>query len=162
MPILGPRILVGQHDQPAAQAGHVAHRRSLDAVSIAGRAEDRDQSPAAMRGDGGQLVEDLGQRIGGVRVVDDDDERLPGVDALHPAGHALDAFQARPDRGRLEVERLTDGHGRSGVVGVEAAGQMERERAVPARRVQTHMEPLGVLAHVGQPDRRRGRLAIAR
>ena len=45
-----------------------------------------------------EVVEHLGQRIGRVGVVDDHRERLPGVDALHPAGHAGPPTRGPPAR----------------------------------------------------------------
>ena len=67
-------------------------------------------------------------------VVDDHAERLARIHALHSAGDSADAGQALPDRIGLELEGFADRDRGEGVVGIEPAGELERDGSRPARR----------------------------
>ena len=68
-------------------------------------------------------------------VVDDHAERLAGIHALHSAGDSADA-DARPSRTESgpQLERFADRDRGEGVVGIEPAGELERDGSRPARR----------------------------
>ena len=76
-------------------------------------------------------AEHLLERVGLVRVVDDDVERLAGVDRLEPPRHAAHRLEAAPDRVVVTAERARRERGAERVLDVEAAAELEidaRER----------------------------------
>ena len=75
--ILAARIVRGDHDEVAQPSGYGAHQRTLRAIAIAAAAEHRDQRPLRQRPRG---LEQIPQRIVGVRVVDDDGDFVLGVE----------------------------------------------------------------------------------
>ena len=77
------------------------HQRALAAVAVAACPEDADQ-PACAELAGG-LQHDV-ERVGRVRVVDDDGERLALVDRLEPPRHARHPAHALGDRVVVDVE----------------------------------------------------------
>ena len=79
----------------ARSRGRRAHQRALAAVAVAAGAEDDDQPPGRQLARGAQHVL---QRVGRVRVVDEDGEGLALVDRLEAARDALGARQRRGDR----------------------------------------------------------------
>ena len=102
--------------------------------------------------------ERAGQRVGRVRIVDDDQERLTLVDWLEPAGDPADARHAACDRLVREAEQLPGGHGREHVLDVEATEQ-RRRHVDPAdthpRSSRADLEPLGAKVGIGRVDRER-------
>ena len=102
--VLAARVLVGDDHDPGSLAGDPAHQRALGRVALPGRAEDGDQSPAARGGQRREQVEDGLQRGRAVGEVDDDAERLAGLDSLHPPRHDRDRRRdprgPRPGRAR--------------------------------------------------------------
>ena len=77
--------------------GDLAHQRALAAIAVPAGAEHDDHPP------GGELAsrgQHLLQRIRLVRVVDDDGERLPGVDRLEAARRPWPPAQRRGQPGR--------------------------------------------------------------
>ena len=58
-----------------------------------------------------------------MRVVDEDGERLPFVDALESTRNRLDGGDATGDRVLVEVEEQPGGHGAEHVLDVEGAAQ---------------------------------------
>ena len=89
---------------------------------------------------------------GRVGEVDDDPERLAGVDGLHPARHALDGLESRADRRRVEPEPLAEGDHRERVVGVEPAGEADLERGGAGAALVGDAQPPAVLLDAGEPD----------
>ena len=88
--------------------------------------------------------------------VDDDPERLPGVDPLHPPRHERDRGQALADGRRIEADRLTEGHDRQRVVGVEPAHQLELRDGRAGRGVVRDPQASLVLLDARRPDVRGG------
>ena len=154
--VLAAGILVGHDHEAGALAGDPAHHRPLRGVPLARRAEDRDQPAAAGRRDRREQVEDGLERRRAVGVVDDDPERLAGIDPLHPA-RARPSTESRPgaDGRRIEAERLAQGDDRERVVDVEAAGEAELERSPrPAAPSTSTRRRRRVLLDCGSPGRR--------
>src|SRR3954447_1674860 len=83
-------------------------------------------------------------------VVDDHPERLALVDPLHPAGHAGDALETRPNRIGREPETLAERDDRERVVDVEAAGKSQVEASLTARRRVPRPQPRCVLLDPGR------------
>ena len=93
--------IVRRHDDPIGQRrSNLSHLRTLAFVAIATAAEHADQ--LARRSDrGAQRQQRFFERIGCVRVINDD-ERLPvAAEALHPPGRRRQCRQ----RGERRVER---------------------------------------------------------
>ena len=111
--ILGARI-VGRRDRDVGEpARDLAHRRALAAVAIAAAAEDEHDLPVR------QLAHRLEQpleRVGRVRVVDEDRIGLPGLDALEPARHVAHARRraAATSSGGIAEAEAGRGRGESG------------------------------------------------
>ena len=86
----------------------------------------------------GQLprrLEQLAQAVGGVGVVDDDQERLAVVDALEAAGRPTPAADRPAAIASTGTPSGVGGGGRGQGVGhVEAAGSGERRSAAPRQR----------------------------
>ena len=90
------RGIVGGRDRDVGEAARdLAHRRPLAAVAVAAAAEDQDD--LAVRQLAHRREQPL-ERVGRVRVVDEDRVRLPGLDALEAARHVRDAARARRRR----------------------------------------------------------------
>ena len=90
--ILGPRVVRGQDDQIAQSRRHGTHQRPLRAIAIAAAAEDRDQTALRQRP---RRLEQVLQRIVGVRVVDDDAHVVGrGRHHLESAGDAVESGDA--------------------------------------------------------------------
>ncbi len=84
--ILAARIVAGDDDAIGASARDAPHFRPLAGIAVAAAAEHADQL-TARRDRGTQRGEHLFQRVGRMRVVDDDERleaRLPGA-ACGPA-----------------------------------------------------------------------------
>ena len=64
-----------------------------------------------------------GQGRRSVGVVDDDGEVLPGVDALHPAGHALQSGQPAHRGVEADPAAARGGDCRQRIGGIETPGQ---------------------------------------
>ena len=97
-----------------------AHQRPLAAIAVAARAEDRDHAAAAELA--GRLQHDV-ERVGRVRVVDDDGERLAHVDRLESARHARHRPHAGRDRVVVDIEQDSGGDRAEHVLDVEASAQ---------------------------------------
>jgi hypothetical protein len=82
---------------PAAAARPTPKRRP---VSFARGAHHNDQTPA---GDISEHLEHLADGVPGVGVVDDDLERLAGVDAFHTSWHAWALRQTAGDVAHLHA-----------------------------------------------------------
>ena len=116
----------------ASRARDLAHHRPLAAVAVAARADDDDQPP---RGHLARREQHLLQRIGLVRVVDDDAERLARVDRLEAARGASRrprSDAASPSAGAPSARAAA--HAPSAFEHVEAPRQRHprRERRRPA------------------------------
>src|SRR5436190_11460534 len=130
--VLVPGVLVGGDDQPAALRRDPTHHRPLLPVAFPAGPEQCDQCPTPSLGNGRELVEDEGERGRRVGVVDDDGEGLAQLHPLHPAGDVGQALETLGDRLGIESDRLPERGRGKGVVGVEAAGQLERDSSPPA------------------------------
>ena len=82
--VLGARVVVGDDQQVGAACGDLAHVRPLAAVAVAAAAQHDDQPSRGERTQRAQGTVDGGRLVA---VVDDREEVLAGVDALHPARH---------------------------------------------------------------------------
>ncbi len=89
-------------DDVGELARDLAHQRPLAAIAVASGAEDDDHPPVAKiaRGPEHRL-----ERVGRVRVVDDDGERLAFVDRLEAARHVRRPGDPLGDRVLVEVEQ---------------------------------------------------------
>ncbi len=92
-------------------------------------------SPPRAAASGAEQVEDLLERRRAVGVVDDDCERLAGLDALHPTRHTGHRLEPASDGCGVETERLAEGDDGKRVVDVEAAGEPEVEPGGRSRGV---------------------------
>ena len=98
--LLGAGVVVGDDDEVGEPGRDLAHDRPLAGVAVTAGPED-DQQPAA-----GERPQGLEGGLDGIRlvgVVDDDRERLPGVDALEPARHPPASRDAGGDGRRVEA-----------------------------------------------------------
>ena len=80
--VFAARIVVGDDDAVGLGGGDGAHQGPLAAVAVAAGAEHHDE-PAA--GVGPQRLERLGERIGLVRIVDEDRRAAVLADQFEPA-----------------------------------------------------------------------------
>ena len=94
--VLSPRVFVRGDHQASLLGGDPAHHRPLPDVPLPRRAEHRDDAAAARRGDRREYPENRAERCRAVGIVDDDAERLAGIDTLHPAG--TPSTDSRPAR----------------------------------------------------------------
>ena len=110
--ILAARVVRRHDDEVAQPAGDRAHQRTLRAIAIAAAAEHRDQPAARQRP---RRLEQVAQRVVGVRVVDDDGHFVAGAGHdLEAAGHAVERC----------TPRSIASNGRSSAVAVETAARM--------------------------------------
>ena len=98
--ILAARIVRRDHDHVAQPAGDRAHQRALRAIAIAAAAEHRDQPPARQRP---RRLEQVAQRVVGVRVVDDDGDLV----AWRPKRPGTGPARRRAPRRRARSHRTT-------------------------------------------------------
>ena len=82
--VLGAGVVVGDHQQVRGAGPDLTHDGPLPGVAVAAGADD--DADAALRVRAQRRDHGL-ERGGLVRVVDDREERLATVDALHPARH---------------------------------------------------------------------------
>ena len=120
--VLGARVVRGQHHDVGAPAGGLPHERALGGVTIAAAAEDHDHASRP-----GELARGAEHRVEGggrVRVVDEDGERLAGVDPLQAPGHRHGCLQTVDDRGERQA------------AGERGRGRGERVADVESTRVR--------------------------
>ena len=109
----------------APSAGDGAHERTLAVIAIAAAPEDADHAARRQlprRAQGGL------QRVGRMRVVDDDGERLSLLDRLETPRDAAHRLDPADDRLVRKLEQSCHGDGRQDVLDVEAAEQACPER----------------------------------
>ena len=143
----------------ASSAADRAHQRPLLAVAVAAAAEDADQPPVR----GGELAgrdEHVLERVRGVRVVDQDRERLALVDRLEPARHRLGVGECRGGVVEVDPERAAGGDRAERVRDVEPARAAAADLDAPVRRrADVNRDPeaskLDVEARAGRRARRR-------
>ena len=104
--VLAARVVGGDDRDVGEVARDPAHHRPLLAVAVAAAAEDADDAPGVELARGREHVL---ERVGRVRVVDDDRERLPLVDGLEATGDAVERLEPAGDRARARCR----GAGRS-------------------------------------------------
>ena len=117
-------------------------------VTLAGGAEDDDQPPF---GDRSQDHEHLAERVGGVRVVDDNrtaDRRQPAPCVRHLTG----VGQRRRGGPEVQPERLDHAERRERVRHIEAARQGNAPRSGPARGREIECRAAGVGGKVPGAD----------
>src|SRR5690606_806339 len=120
--ILGARIVVGDDDEIGAVGRGGAHEGAFGAVAVAAGAEDGDD-PA-----GGGLperVEDGGDRLGLVGVVDHAADGGRAGDQFHAAGHAGAGGDAGERVDEVDAHRFEQGRGEGGVGDVVASGHVD-------------------------------------
>ena len=79
--ILAARIVVGDDDAVGELRGDLAHHRPLAGIAVAAAAEHHDEPAGDI---GPQRFERLGERVGLVRVVDEDRRAVALADQIEP------------------------------------------------------------------------------
>ncbi len=135
VPVLAPRILVGDDHQPAALAGDPAHLGPLGRVALAGRAEDRDQA-AAPRGRTAARDVEHGLRARRGCGRSRRSRRTAGRARRAPSARARRARRRGPRRTAAgsRPSGLAEGDDGQRVVDVEAPDELEVDRGRPRRR----------------------------
>ncbi len=140
---LAAGVVRGEDDDVGEPRRHRAHERPLGAVAVPPAAEDGDHAAGLELAHG---LEQVLERVVGVRVVHEDGEVLAGVHALHPARDAARARRSRAAR------RPGAGRGR-------ARPRARRARSAtlkaPTSGVSTSRTPAGVRARKRVPSRER-------
>ena len=106
--LLGARVVGCDDDDVGVLDCDTAHERALSPVAVSPRSENDDDSTLSepTRGSKNGL-----QRIGSVRVVNEDGERLSLVDGLESPRNAGHVRDPRRDRVLVEVEKKAGGDG---------------------------------------------------
>ena len=128
--LLGARVVGGDDRAVGEPGGDLAHDRALGAVAVAAAAEDDREAPVVRR----QLArrsQGLVEGVGLVGVVDQDGERLAGVDELEPPRHRRHAGEAQGDLGRRQAGHHGRGGRAEGVADVETAGERQGDGHPP-------------------------------
>ena len=116
-------IVAGGDDEIAALAGGLAHLWPLGAVAIAAAAEERDHARACGCGHLARQRGQIAQGVVGVRVVDDDGERLAGIDGLEAAGNGPEHGNGGDEMRKRDAARVRGGEGREQIEDVHFAGE---------------------------------------
>ncbi len=95
--VFAARIVVGDDDAVGFCRGDGAHQRPLAAIAVAAGAEYHDEPAGHV---GPQRFERLGERIGLVRIIDEDRRAAARADAFEPALGAGEMFERREHRSR--------------------------------------------------------------
>jgi hypothetical protein len=151
--MLEARVVRGDDHVVGAGGRRLAHAWPLRRVAVAAAAE-HDVHPLLPRELTGRRQR-LGDAIGGVRVVDRDQERLARVDELEAPRHRLGRLQALGDELGLDAQLRGDRRGRDRVHEVEPADEPRRHaHAAPGERRAGRRDRhrAGVAGHV--PDGR--------
>ena len=99
--LFAARIVVGDDDAVGFLRGDGAHHRPLAGVAVAAGAEHHDQPAVDIRP---QRLQRLGERVGLVRVVDEDRRAVALAGEFEPALGAFELLQRREHRaGSLPV-----------------------------------------------------------
>ena len=123
--------VVGRDDHIVGEArGDLTHERTLAAVAVAAASEDTVQTSC---GDRPRFHEDVFQRFGRMRVVDQHGKRLPLVHRLEPARNPSDMLDASADRGILDTEEPGRSDRAQDILDVEAPAQPARDRDARSR-----------------------------
>ena len=154
--VLVARVLVGHDHQAGPLARDPAHERALGRVTLAGRAEHRDQPAATGRRDRREQVEHGLERGRAVGVIDDDPERLAGLDPFHPPRDRGEPFEPRSHGARIQPDGLAERDHREGVVDVEPSGQLQRQGPAARGRRVRDPQAVGILLDARGPDVGRG------
>jgi hypothetical protein len=138
--ILSARVVAGDDHAIGKERRDTPHVRALSCVAIAAASEYADQLAAVDDGRA-QRGQHLFERVGRVRVIDDDERRESPAEALHPAGRRGDV----PERGERVVERdpAREQHAEDAehVRRVERPGDLRADFAAAPRRVDRHADP---------------------
>ena len=113
-----------------ARETDTAHQRPLAPVAVAAGAE-HDREPAVA--EAARRADDVLERVGRVRVVDDHGERLAGVDRLEPARDARQRLDSALDRVAVDTERLGGEGGTDRVLAVEGSAERQLD---PVERIR--------------------------
>ena len=106
-------------------AGDRAHQRTLAGVAVAARAEHDDELALRIRP---QRLQRLRQRIGLVRVIDEDRRAVALADPFQPALGAFEMFEACEHRLRLAAGRDRETCRHQRILDLEAADQRQPHR----------------------------------
>ena len=151
--ILAARVVGRDDDVVGPLHGDGAHHGPLAAVAVASGAEHADHPAVAELA--GRLEHDV-ERVGRVRVVDDDRERLALVDRLEPAGHAGHRPHALGQVVVVDVEQDARGDHAEDVLDVEPPAQRRLDldaRGPESAAVRPQLEALGPhLRRVREPE----------
>ena len=129
--VLGAGVVVGDHEHVGQARADLPHQRPLARVAVAPGADDQHQPTLGERSQRRQRRLD---GVGLVRVVDDRQEVLAGVDLLEPARHPAAAGDAVRDQSGVEPGLARQRDGAQRVADVERAGQGDPRRDALARR----------------------------
>ena len=142
------------------------HQRPLAAIAVAAGAEDDDHTPVA---EVARRAQHRRERVGRVRVVDDDRERLPLVDRLEAPGDARHGRDAFRDRVLVDVEQQPGRDRAEHVLDVEETAQRRldvdpagSERLPGGAELELLGPDLRVVAEPEGHERRAMRVARAR
>ncbi len=137
--VLAPRVVAGD-DRHVGPLGHrPPHGEALARVAIASAPEHADDAtrarPLPQRGQGRQNAL---ERVRRVRVVDDDEEGLPGFHLLEAAGHGANLGQRRRDGLGRETQGQANSDGAEQVHHVVLADQWGGQREPAGWRRDRH------------------------
>ena len=143
----------------ASSDADATHQRPLQRIAITAAAEGADQ---LARGQPARRAEDVLERVGGVRVVDEDAEVLAFVDRLHPPGHGVGGGKSGRRLVEVDPEREDGADRGQRVLDVEVPGKRQPHRSYRAVRAERERAAGGVegdvaRAQVGEMPGRRER-----
>ena len=120
--VFGAGVLTGEVAVVGELGGDLTHRGAAGRVTLAGDAEDQQQTPCHMRADGFERNAQRGTGRGG---VDDHVEGLARVDRLHASGNGSGIGEAALQRDGAGAERPGRADGERCVAEVEISRQIE-------------------------------------
>ena len=155
--ILAARIVVGHDDGVGAVRRRRAHQPALARIAVAARADDGDDISHRVRT---QRPERRGDRVGGVRVVDEDGRPVAAPrNELHPPAHRAHRFERGEDRLGLLPRADRQRRGEQDVRGLKVADEFKLGKHRAAAPREAHRLP-GLRAAARQ-DSQIGALAPA-
>lgn len=127
---LAARIVVGDDDMIGVPGRDLAHDRPLARVAVAAGAEDHDELALRV---GPERLQRLGERIGLVRVVDENRRAVVLADKLQPALRALEIFEAAEHLVRAAAGADHEARRDQRVLDLELAHQRQPDRMLSGR-----------------------------
>ncbi len=142
---LAAGVVRGEDDDVGEPRRHRPHERPLGAVAVAPAAEDGDDAPG---GEPPHGLEQVLERVVGVRVVHEDGEVLAGEDALHAAGDSGERRDPALHRVLRQAEGEPRPEGGEGVLDVEGADERGLHVEDAEGRPRAEARPLERQPHV--------------